>query len=100
MDLEDLTAATFAPLRDTAFRVVGTDYDGVELQLTGAEPLPAHRGAPRPEPFSLVFAGPVQPRLEQRTYRLAHAELGEIEIFLVPIGYEPTGRLLYEAVFN
>ena len=71
-----------------------------ELQLIDVKELPAQPGAPRAKPFSLVFGGPRQPFLEQRTYRLSHADLGELDIFLVPIGYSAQGGFLYEAVFN
>ena len=100
MDLEHLTAATFASHRGSLFRVVDAASDGTELRLIEADELPAQPGAPRAEPFSLVFTGPAEPRLEQRTYRLDHDELGELDIFLVPIGFAPDGELLYEAVFN
>ena len=100
MDLEAVSAADFLPHRDTSFRVVGTDFDGLEVRLTDVDELPVQPNAPRPESFSLVFAGPGRPMLEQRTYRLAHPVIGELEIFLVPIGYSAEGGLLYEAVFN
>jgi uncharacterized protein DUF6916 len=46
--------------------------------------------------FSLVFRG--QAGLAQGTYRLEHAELGELDLFLVPIGPED-GSMRYEAAF-
>lgn len=48
--------------------------------------------------FNLVFRcseGPVHP---QGTYRLTHAELGALEIFLVPLGEDAEG-VRYEAAF-
>jgi hypothetical protein len=48
--------------------------------------------------FSLVFRGPAAPVLPQRTYVLAHAELGELQLFLVPIGADAEG-MRYEAAF-
>jgi hypothetical protein len=48
--------------------------------------------------FSLVFRGPAAPVLPQGTYRLSHAELGELDLFLVPIGPDAEG-MRYEAVF-
>ena len=48
--------------------------------------------------FSLLFRGPVDPFLSQGTYRLDHAELGALDIFLVPIGPDAEG-MRYEAVF-
>ena len=72
----------------------------IEVKLTEAEPI----GSPRPDaarrqPFSLVFTGPQQPLLPQAIYRLEHPEMGELDIFLVPIGSDPEGTR-YEAVFN
>jgi hypothetical protein len=49
--------------------------------------------------FSAVFRGPTEPALEQAIYSLDHAELGDLTLFLVPIGADDTGRT-YEAVFN
>jgi len=49
--------------------------------------------------FSLVFRGPASPLLPQGTYVLTHAELGELALFLVPIGAEPEG-VRYEAAFG
>ena len=51
------------------------------------------------KPFSLVFLGPREPVLPQRIYPLSHDELGELEIFLVPIAQDADGTR-YEAVFN
>src|SRR5258708_13395251 len=34
---------------------------------------------------SLVFRGPRQPQLSQRTYRVRHAQLGDYAIFITPI---------------
>ena len=48
--------------------------------------------------FSLVFRGPVAPMLPQGTYRIDHTELGELELFLVPVGARDDG-VLYEAAF-
>jgi hypothetical protein len=100
LDLNGLTAATFSAHRGTSFRVLGTGDDSVELRLTSVDELPRQVGAPRAEPFSLIFIGPRSPQLPQRTYRLKHGVLGELEIFLVPVGYDTEGGVLYEAVFN
>ena len=49
--------------------------------------------------FSVVFSGPRSHPLEQDTYSIEHAELGEFELFIVPIG-PAEGSPRYEAVFN
>lgn len=48
---------------------------------------------------SLVFAGPVDQPLEQATYEIAHPELADDVLFVVPVGATETGRT-YEAIFN
>ena len=77
---------------------IGTPFALGDGHLTLAE-VTKHGGAgggPRPEPFSLVFeAAEGSVGLEQRIHALRHPVLGELELFLVPIG---PGR--YEAVFN
>lgn len=49
--------------------------------------------------FSLDFMGPAAPRLDQATYRMRHEGLGEIDIFIVPVGKGPEG-IGYEAIFT
>lgn len=50
-------------------------------------------------PFSVVFRGPAEPILYQAIYHLRHAKMGEIELFLVPLGPDSKG-MRYEAVFT
>jgi hypothetical protein len=51
------------------------------------------------ESFSLIFRGPLDERLRQRTYQMTHHALGKLELFLVPVGKDDGARY-YEAVFN
>lgn len=51
------------------------------------------------EQFSILFHGPAEPMLSQRTYSVEHPELGEFDLFLVPIGVDHD-HAQYEAVFN
>lgn len=53
----------------------------------------------RQEIFSLYFHGPTEPFLHQGTYKLKHAQLGELELFLVAIAQDKDG-FEYEAAFN
>ena len=69
------------------------------LCLTSVTPLSAHQGTYRRQPYSLEFRGPPQPLLAQGTYRLCHAAMGDLEIFLVPIGRSETA-VGYEAIFT
>jgi hypothetical protein len=70
------------------------------LTLEEATPLPARyalKGA-RP-PFSLMFLGTDPRILPQRLYRLGHDAMGEVTIFLVPVGKDARG-VRYQATFN
>ena len=51
------------------------------------------------ERFSIFFDGPGEFRLPQGIYHLRHEQMGEIDIFLVPISGDEQGYR-YEAVFN
>jgi hypothetical protein len=99
--MESPTIETFAAVLETTFRVRNGPGDApIPLRLVDVRPLGRQPHAPRVEPFALEFAGPLEPRLEQRIYQLEHQTLGLFEIFLVPIGFDPAGGLRYEAVFN
>jgi hypothetical protein len=51
------------------------------------------------EAYSLLFSGPKMPILPQSIYRVNSSALGELDIFLVPIGPQADG-MGYEAVFT
>jgi Domain of unknown function (DUF6916) len=65
----------------------------VELTLSSCDES-AHARPDHPA-FSLTFDEPGPGYLPQQIFTLRHAELGEFELFLVPIGPEQ-----YEAVVN
>ena len=72
----------------------------LELTLTEAEPVGSPRpGAAREQAFALVFTGPQEPIISQGMHRMEHPGMGELDIFLVPIGSD-AGGTRYEAVFN
>jgi hypothetical protein len=51
------------------------------------------------EPFAVTFLGPAGLRLPQQIYKMRNPTLGEMEIFLVPVGADKTSSA-FEAVFN
>jgi hypothetical protein len=95
--LEDFTVTTFAERVGETFRV-GDGAEAVEMELLEANEAPGRSEAVR-VPFSIVFRGPVEPVLPQRTYRFEHDALGVFELFIVPIGPDESG-MQYEAVFG
>jgi hypothetical protein len=94
---ELLTVDRFEPLIGQPFRL--DRAAPITLRLAAAT-----RSGPRApgfdrEPFVLRFDGPQSPLLAQSIYRLAHDELGDLDIFLVPVARD-AGGVHYEAVFG
>jgi hypothetical protein len=101
MDLSTARASDFTPYIGTEFRTDDEAGNAIALELVEASPLPHQPGAPRPEPFSLIFRGPADKPLDQRVWPLEHDQLGRIELFLVPIGPGADGKgPYYQAIFN
>ena len=97
LDLATVTCQPFAACVGQDFEIVFTEAELV-VKLTEARQWGSRPESIR-EPFSLTFLGPANPRLRQGTYKMRNAVLGEMEIFLVPIGADQTSTS-YEAVFN
>ena len=57
------------------------------------------QSTPQIEQFSLLFQGPVSPRLEQRTYSMSNGRTGVVDLFIVPVAQNEAG-IVYEVVFN
>jgi hypothetical protein len=95
VDLADLTLEHCEPRVGDTFTIA--EPASIELVLHSALALREWPGGR--QPFSLTFRGPHHPELPQAIYRLEHAELGPLEIFVVPIGKD-AGSMLYEAVFT
>ena len=95
MDLAALTLATFEPLVGDPFAIA--EPAAVELVLAEASSAGEWPGGR--QPFRLHFRGPRDPLLPQAIYRLEHAELDPLEIFIVPIARDGE-RTTYEAIFT
>jgi hypothetical protein len=89
-----LTHDEFSRQVNTTFQVQ-TD-PSVELELIEVSELKLH---PQQEEFTIVFRGPGNAFLEQGIRSLTHEQMGQFEIFLVPIRQDEHG-FYYEAVFN
>jgi hypothetical protein len=94
------TEEDFAANLNTMFRVNVVAPRPIELKLIQVK---RHLSAPTDEPgmerFSIFFTGPADIMLPQGTYPVVNDNLGEFDLFLVPIKQEPAG-VRYEAVFN
>jgi hypothetical protein len=99
-ELDSLEDADFRAHLATPFRLhppSGEPLEVVLLEVTPHAHLPG--GSARRHGFSLLFRSASAGHLRQGTYRLDHAELGTLELFLVPVGPRD-GGMCYEAVFN
>ena len=105
--LEKLTSGDFTPRLGERFTIhhAGPEPLVVELiDVTELGPVPApdedEGGLSRRQPFSVVFQGPEgSAPLQQSIYRIEHAKLGVLDLFIVPIGSDRRG-IRYEAVFT
>jgi hypothetical protein len=97
--LDRVTADTFSGHVGTEFELsMGESLPSVTT-LVLREVTTSRLITPDRVPFSLVFDGPAYPALEQQIYRLNHAELGAVDIFLVPVAGNAESRQ-YQAVFS
>ena len=91
-----LTHEAFSQNVNTKFQVQVDENTRVELQLTEVSELKVY---PRQEEFTLTFRGPLDLFLDQGVRPFTHEQIGEFELFIVPIKQDADG-FYYEAVFN
>jgi hypothetical protein len=101
--LDRLTVDDFRPAVGQTFLLDAGGAGKVDLQLVEARTIepdaPPTDEAGQRSPFALDFRGPVEPLLPQSIYRLEHESVGEMEIFIVPVGRTEAGTD-YEAIFT
>ncbi len=98
--LDKLSGSEFLPYLHSTFVVRLVGIEPIALELVEVVDLPYPNAPEQRGPFSLTFLGPVSPQyLPQSTYRLEHAQLGALDIFIVPLGLKE-GRMQYQAIFN
>ena|SRR2546423_13136224 len=99
--IEHFTSATFNEHQRTKFLLryqPAQDQPTATLEIELIE-VSARTPTARQDRFSLLFRGPQAPLLEQGMYRMEHAALGALDLFIVPVGVDEIG-IHYEAVFN
>ncbi|MCX4029334.1 hypothetical protein H0A36_19325 [Endozoicomonas sp. SM1973] len=103
--LATLTQEDFNKQVNTPF-IIKTNKDDLALELTEVKVLRKAQEENQRDQFSLLFKGDPQRFLPQQIYQLNHKIMGELSLFLVPIGREhqsshlKEGAYLYEAVFT
>ena len=98
-DIRTADHTQFESLLAQSFTLTAAAGESLALELVEVLPRAHHDPAAQRRGFSLIFRGPAQPVMPQQIQRLAHAETGELEMFLVPIGPDQQG-MRYEAVFG
>jgi hypothetical protein len=100
--LGNFTIETFSEHLGSTFRIRPDDSEAMDVELisaTGLGESTSEEPPDRRQPFSIVFRGPGDVLLPQRIYKMEHEEIGNFELFLVPIGPDEKG-LRYEAIFT
>jgi hypothetical protein len=101
IDLSILTWMQMAPYLNQRVSIRVDDELALEAELIEVLPLgpEPEEGSTMRRGFSLLFAGPMEPLLPQRIYAIENAEIGRLDLFLVPIG-PAGGHMRYEAILN
>lgn len=86
----------FAEEVGSSFTLKAADGQTLDLELVAVSEL---KERPYQVSFSAVFLTPASSAVDQGLYDLTHERMGEMEIFLVPIGMIED-RMKLEAVFN
>jgi hypothetical protein len=94
------TEEDFRQHEGTKFRVLVEAPEPFELELLKVQGYqPQENEGREMERYSLTFNGPAHMFLQQGTYAMEHPAMGEMQLFIVPIGRDERG-FQYEVVFN
>ena len=91
-----LTHEEFTRHVNTKFQVQNEENIPVELELIEISELKLY---PKQEEFSLVFRSPLNMFLSQGVHNFSHEQMGQFELFIVPIRQDAQG-FYYQAIFN
>jgi hypothetical protein len=95
-----LTEKEFSQHVNSKFRVNVGAESGVDLELVEVKGyMRKENEQTGMERFSIYFQGPGEPHLPQKLYTFQHDQMGEFDLFVVPVGKTEKG-FRYEAVFN
>jgi hypothetical protein len=91
-----LTHEEFTRAANTKFQVEFDENTHVDLELITVSDV---RLYPQQEEFAIEFRGPLEIFLAQGARNFSHEQMGEFELFIVPIKQDEQG-FYYEAIFN
>ena len=88
----------FQACLNQTFQLVEGDYSD-ELQLIQVDRLNDSKAMGGREAFSVLFQSRQPDVVPQQSYRLKNKQLGELQLFIVPVGQDESG-VRYEAIFS
>ena len=91
-----LTHEEFSKNANTKFRVQVDENTNVDLDLISVSEVKLY---PQQEEFALEFRGPLDMFLDQGVRNFTHDQMGQFELFIVPIKQDQQG-FYYQVVFN
>lgn len=91
-----LTHEEFSKAKNTKFQVEFDENTRVELELIAVSEIKLY---PQQEEFWIEFRGPLEKFLAQGGHNFSHEQMGQFELFIVPIKQDEQG-FYYEAIFN
>ena len=91
-----LTHKGFSDQLNTKFQLRLDENTSVEMELIEVSELKLY---PQQEEFTIVFRGPLNAFLGQGTGNFRHEQMGDFDLFIVPVRQDEQG-FYYEAVFN
>ena len=91
-----LTHEEFSKYANTKFQVQTGENSHMEVELIAVSELKLY---PQQEEFTIEFRGPLNMFLDQGVRNFAHDQMGQFELFIVPIRQDAEG-FYYEAIFN
>ncbi len=103
--LDKLTLSNFEPYKNQIFTLqletdATMDLELIEVANVGRNPAD-YDEEERRWSFSLIFLGPLEPVLEQQIISLEHGEMGQLDLFIVPVGpHHKREGMQYEVVFT
>jgi hypothetical protein len=92
----NINPTSMAEYVNAEFYVLDDPSNSLRLKLTG---IVEHVKNESQETFSIFFHGPPTMFMQQGLRHLKNESLGEVSMFLVPVGQDADG-FQYEAVFN
>jgi hypothetical protein len=95
--MAELTESEFSKHLNTSFQLTVEDREFQLLLVEVKAYLPQENEQGGMERFSALFKGDAY--LPQSLYHLSHDQMGELDLFLVPVAADQRGYQ-YEAIFN